>query len=260
MASPMTEDIPLNFDTQGTSPNTITTIDNGNLTLEEQVHVITIPVINSLPLHHNINVLPEPPLRFINRSAPPSYEEAINSNALPPSYESLFGRMRQAHKSSKGLFDFLPNVLVLLLGTIGCTILLVVSFVLPIIMIIIGGLYLHDCPQGEDIPVYLLVGGIFGVIKESLKFTKAVRYCGDEERVRQSTTLILINCFLLGWLILGSIWVYKEYEPNYDPRLGKYCNKTLYLFAFWLTTGYIVIAVMLIGLYSFSLACILFTK
>lgn len=37
--------------------------------------------------------------------------------APPPSYDSLFGRMREAHKVSKGVFDFLKNIIVLLLGT-----------------------------------------------------------------------------------------------------------------------------------------------
>ena len=37
--------------------------------------------------------------------------------APPPSYDSLFGRVREAHKASKGMFDFLKNVIILLLGT-----------------------------------------------------------------------------------------------------------------------------------------------
>lgn len=41
----------------------------------------------------------------------------------------------------------------------GCTIILGVTIVIPICMIVMGSIYLHDCPQGEYIPVYLLVGG-----------------------------------------------------------------------------------------------------
>lgn len=51
------------------------------------------------------------------RGEPPSYEEAINPETPPPSYDSLFGRVREAHKSSTGLLDFLKNVVILLLGT-----------------------------------------------------------------------------------------------------------------------------------------------
>ncbi|XP_017777229.1 PREDICTED: uncharacterized protein LOC108563146, partial [Nicrophorus vespilloides] len=48
--------------------------------------------------------------------APPSYEEAINPNAPPPSYDSLFGRVREARKTSKGVLDFIKNVFIILLG------------------------------------------------------------------------------------------------------------------------------------------------
>lgn len=48
----------------------------------------------------------------------PTYDEAIDpESAPPPSYDSLFGRVREAHKSSKGLMDFAKNILILLLGT-----------------------------------------------------------------------------------------------------------------------------------------------
>ncbi|KAK7863897.1 hypothetical protein R5R35_007227 [Gryllus longicercus] len=198
------------------------------------------------PSYHNI---PGNALTHVTseRGAPPSYEEAIDPNAPPPSYDSLFGRVREAHKSSKGVFDFLKNVVILLLGTIGCTIILGVTIVVPICMIVIGSVYLHDCPKGEYIPIYLLVGGGFGVLKQLLHLSARVRQREEEqeeERLRQSPTQTLINCFMLGWFIIGSVWVYKVYEPNYDPSKGvDYCNRTLYLFAFWLITSvYIVLA------------------
>lgn len=53
-----------------------------------------------------------------DRLDPPTYDEAIDpASAPPPSYDSLFGRVREARKSSKGLMDFAKNVLILLLGT-----------------------------------------------------------------------------------------------------------------------------------------------
>lgn len=197
-------------------------------------------------------------------SAPPSYEEAVDPNAPPPSYDSLFGRVREAHKTSKGMLDFLKNVVLLLLGTIGCTIILGVTIVIPVCMIVIGSIYLYDCPQGEYIPIYLLVGGGFGVLKQLLHLSARVRQRveeQEEERVRQSPTQTLLNCFMLGWFIIGSMWVYKEYEPNYEPKLGKYCNRTLYLFAFWLITSvYIVLAIIIICLCSISVASVAFQR
>lgn len=99
--------------------------------------------------------------------------------APPPSYDSLFGRVREARRTSKGVFDFFKNILIILLGAgefvvyleiipsllfcisfiVGCTVILGVTIIIPICMIVMGLIYLHDCPQGEYIPVYLLVGG-----------------------------------------------------------------------------------------------------
>uniref|UniRef100_A0A8C2EFE1 Si:dkey-19b23.14 n=1 Tax=Cyprinus carpio TaxID=7962 RepID=A0A8C2EFE1_CYPCA len=63
---------------------------------------------------------------------------------------------------------------------------------------ITGAVYLQDCPQQHYIPVYVLVCGVFGVF-------------------------------------LAFVWIYSIYPPNYNQTLN-YCNKTLYLFAFWLNT------------------------
>lgn len=192
---------------------------------------------------------------------PPSYEEAINPNAPPPSYDSLFGRVREARKTSKGVFDFFKNILIILLGAVGCTVILGVTIIVPICMIVMGLIYLHDCPQGEYIPVYLLVGGIFGILKQLLHLSTRVRQREEEreqEQLRQTPTQTLLNCFMLGWFIIGSVWVYKEYEPNYDPAKDvKYCNKSLYLFAFWLITSvYILLGTITLCLCSLSIASI----
>lgn len=202
--------------------------------------------------------LEEGPSRYGDEGAPPTYEEAINPTGPPPSYDSLFGRVREARKTSKGALEFLLNMLVLLFGAVGCTIILGVTIIIPICMIVMGGIYLHDCPQGEYIPIYLLVGGIFGILKQLLHLSVRVRQREEEreaELLRQSPTQTILNCFMLGWFIIGSVWVYKEYEPDYDPRSPYYCNRNLYLFAFWLITSvYIILGVIMICLCFISVA------
>lgn len=39
-----------------------------------------------------------------------------------------------------------------------------VTIAIPISMIVMGSIYLHDCPQGEYIPIYLLVGGKWFIV------------------------------------------------------------------------------------------------
>ena len=47
---------------------------------------------------------------------------------------------------------------------VGCSIILGVTIVIPIWMIVMGSIYLYDCPQGEYIPIYLLVGGKWFIV------------------------------------------------------------------------------------------------
>ncbi|XP_053671298.1 uncharacterized protein LOC128721561 [Anopheles nili] len=197
------------------------------------------------------------------RGEPPSYDEAVDVEAPPPSYDSLFGRVREARKSSRGILDFIVNIVILILGTLGCTIALGITIVIPVCMIVFGSIYLYDCPQGEYIPVYLLVGGGFGVLKQLLHLSTRVRSREEQEleRLRQTPTQTLINCFMLGWFIIGSFWIYQIYEPNYDPALGKYCNKSLYLFTFWLITSvYMMLFVVTIVLCSVSIVSLCFHR
>uniref|UniRef100_A0A182N3B6 Uncharacterized protein n=1 Tax=Anopheles dirus TaxID=7168 RepID=A0A182N3B6_9DIPT len=197
------------------------------------------------------------------RGEPPSYDEAVDVEAPPPSYDSLFGRVREARKTSRGVLDFIVNIVILVLGTLGCTIALGITIVIPVCMIVFGSIYLYDCPQGEYIPVYLLVGGGFGVLKQLLHLSTRVRSREEQEleRLRQTPTQTLINCFMLGWFIIGSFWIYQIYEPNYDPALGKYCNKSLYLFTFWLITSvYMMLFVVTIVLCSVSIISLCFHR
>ncbi|XP_023723027.1 transmembrane protein 272 isoform X2 [Cryptotermes secundus] len=170
----------------------------------------------------------------------------------PPSYHSVPGTVVAHTSSDRGAP---PSYDEAIDPHVGCSIVLGVTIVIPICMIAMGSIYLYDCPQGEYIPIYLLIGGIFGILKQLLDLSAKVRQREEEqeeERIRQSPTQTVINCFMLGWFIIGSVWVYKEYEPNYDPTRGKYCNRTLYLFAFWLITSVYVV----LGVITLCLCCI----
>ncbi|XP_058832257.1 transmembrane protein 272-like [Topomyia yanbarensis] len=191
------------------------------------------------------------------RRDPPTYEEVVGSEAPPPPYESLFGRVREVHKSSTGMWDFMKNVGTLLMGTLGCTFILGITIVVPLSMIALGLIYLRDCPQSKYISLFLVVGGGFGVVKQMLHLSTRVRTRIEDqelERLRQSPTQTMINCFMFAWFIIGSFWVYGIYEPNYDPAKGEYCNKTLYLFTFWLLTSvYIALGIVTVVLCGVSL-------
>ena len=112
----------------------------GNQSLSPPPSYHDIP--GTVPAHQVHNKSPTDntklPVQGVSRGPPPSYEEAVDPNAEPPSYDSLFGRIRDTHKASRNAIDFVVKVILLLLGTIGCTIACSITIVIPVCMIVIG--------------------------------------------------------------------------------------------------------------------------
>jgi len=201
----------------------------------------------------------------VSRGPPPSYEEAVDPNAEPPSYDSLFGRIRDTHKASRNVVDFVVKVILLLLGTIGCTIACSITVVIPFCMIVIGSVYFHDCPAEPYIPIFLIVGGSFSAFKYFIGVLSRVRRAetGSEQDPQPTHPVqSLITFFLCGWFITGCVWVYRIYWP--DTQLAgteHYCNPVVYLFAFWLiTTAYIFLGLFTSCICCFSIVSVLLKR
>nr|XP_015196236.1 PREDICTED: uncharacterized protein LOC107076615 isoform X3 [Lepisosteus oculatus]XP_015196237.1 PREDICTED: uncharacterized protein LOC107076615 isoform X3 [Lepisosteus oculatus]XP_015196238.1 PREDICTED: uncharacterized protein LOC107076615 isoform X3 [Lepisosteus oculatus] len=129
----------------------------------------------------------------------------------------------------------------------------IIMIALPIAQIVIGTLYLHDCPSQRYIPIYLLVTGVFSVVLSLLSCLP----CAKEEEEGGSSSMLsslcttwnsLTSLFLFCWFIAGNVWIYSIYQPNYTRGEPDFCNKTLYLFAFWATTlVYIFLGLFMVG-------------
>ncbi len=145
--------------------------------------------------------------------------ESFLAAAEPPSYDSLFGRIRDTHKTSRNLVDFLVKLLILLLGTIGCTVACSVTVVIPLCMIVVGSIYFDECPAEPHIPVFLIVGGAFAVFKYLIGVMTRIRRGQDgnsgEENQRQAQPVqTLITCFLCGWFISGELIESEHYDKS----------------------------------------------
>lgn len=186
-----------------------------------------------------------PPTYGTDSSSPPSYDEATGP---PPSYQSLFGEIQDARQSSSSIMDFMKKLILLLAGTIGCTILIGLVMAIPIAMIVIGAKYKNQCPVEDKIPIYLIVAGAVGVFRNIISLGQRAKQSDnqdEEEQKRKRPVESILDCFLFVWFICGNVWIYQNYHHSNDIGDSTYCNNTLYQFAFWITTStYILVGVL----------------
>ncbi|XP_071316101.1 transmembrane protein 272 [Trachinotus anak] len=141
---------------------------------------------------------------------------------------------------------------------LGCSKL--VMCILPTAQIAIGSVYLHDCPRQHYIPIYLIVVGVFGLLLAVLSCLPCAQEPKDDNSNPLSQVCMTWNSlttfFLFCWFIAGNVWIYSIYKPNYNKNttnVDPYCNKTVYLFAFWTTT----LVYILLGAFLFIGCCVL---
>lgn len=186
-------------------------------------------------------------MTVVDDEHPPTYEEAI---APPPSYQSLFGEIKDVRRQSDNFAEFLVKVCILLASTIGFAIVLGFLLAIPISMIVIGAKYKDDCPKEDKIPIYLIVAGAVLIVRNlSSMCSRASERNDDDETEEDEKNPVhkccdsILDLFIFCWFITGNYWIYHIYEPSYSSKDGNgYCNETLYLFAFWITTSTYILA------------------
>ncbi|XP_071488524.1 transmembrane protein 272-like [Diadema antillarum] len=184
--------------------------------------------------------------------APPSYDAAGTESAPPPSYQSLYGQLKDCKEKNSNPVSFMSAMCKLLLNTLCVTILMALVLAIPIAMIVIGAMYKNDCPVQYLIPIYLIVMGAVYSCKSlmdlKVRFQRSRLPPEEQEGFQPSTgesaVSNIVGLFLFAFFIAGNVWIYGIYAPNTsNPNGPDYCDPTLYYFSFWVTTAaYIAMA------------------
>ncbi|XP_053318872.1 transmembrane protein 272-like [Spea bombifrons] len=104
--------------------------------------------------------------------------------------------------------------------------------------IVLGSVYINGCPGQRLIPYYLIVLGVGSLLLLSLTCLP----CGDGRDPPRTTLGLLcaqgaLALFLFAFFIAGNVWIYSLYSEPWDSAGDpKWCNRILYLYAFWITT------------------------
>ena len=108
--------------------------------------------------------------------------------------------------------------------------------------VFIGAKYTDQCAVEPLIPIYLIVTGACGLVANCCSGGTRYQEGGQREEGSVNPIQLVVQLFVFAWFVCGNVWIYTNYQPNYDdPESAEYCNKTLYLFAFWATTSYYII-------------------
>ncbi|KAM9301737.1 uncharacterized protein PAF06_014953 [Gastrophryne carolinensis] len=111
--------------------------------------------------------------------------------------------------------------------------------------IVVGAVYLNQCPAERYIPIYMIVAGAFSFAYWVLLPLKCI-----------SCTLwkiagLIVSLFVFAWFIAGSVWVFRIYNPTDEQ-----CYRPMYLFVFSiLIIQYILIGIGLIAMVFSCLCC-----
>ncbi|XP_060552392.1 transmembrane protein 272-like isoform X2 [Ruditapes philippinarum] len=165
-----------------------------------------------------------------------------------PDYGSFMYEIREADNDSENVIEFCCKTSNIICNSLVVTVCVGLSIAIPVAMISIGVKNLEDCPKEPRIPVYLLVGGCFGMIKLLSTLWRNIqirRYedmdteFGDSDSdeafanktYRTMDTLLFL--FLVGWQIVGTYWTLTIWTPSFKQTLhepSNWCDKTVYYF------------------------------
>ncbi|XP_022245971.1 uncharacterized protein LOC111086629 isoform X2 [Limulus polyphemus] len=116
----------------------------------------------------------------------------------------------------------------------------------------------NNCPAQPCIPIYMTTSGCLGIVGVLIGVTRQVMEKRGRKRIvifLHKFVLVSSICIILPWYVVGCVWLYQTYEPQYeDKSSADYCHKSLYLFAFFFQSilfMFICLLILLEILYRF---------
>ncbi|RNA21397.1 hypothetical protein BpHYR1_026871, partial [Brachionus plicatilis] len=137
---------------------------------------------------------------------------------------------------------------------------LVIFILYPIAMIVIGTLYLGECPINFLIPIWLIVAGSSNILADIMAAFLVIYLLFRTFRRRSFAEKLLfiffimlpflvVEVFNIAWFFTGNAWIYpihSQVQSENSLNTSTYCNQTVFNFSFWtLNIVYILFAVLL---------------
>ncbi|GMR44305.1 hypothetical protein PMAYCL1PPCAC_14500, partial [Pristionchus mayeri] len=215
-----------------------------------------VAVIDHDEVYHFFNmsgaypVLPSAP---VDEPPPPSYDNAMDSDGLPPSYDELYGQFQQVDSPS-AFAKFINGAFEALSRTVTATVIFALLNIVPIGMIVIGSVNEENCAAQPKIPTWLIVLGSLYLVKAAVSAYAKWKQSKIPTLYRPHICIRLFNLLLsvglLVWFIMGSVWVFGV-SPQGSKGDPKYCDHFMYTFAFI----FIILSYVILALSCFACCC-----
>jgi len=121
-----------------------------------------------------------------------------------------------------------------------------------------GIVFIDDCPVQPFIPIYLVLAGVLGVIKNISQIGErlllpAIKRRTNEQRFKSGYCAwkivnIIYTFVMFAWLVVGSYFIYSNYSKlnNSGAFRTDQCHEGFYKFAFGITTASYILATCLV--------------
>lgn len=212
----------------------------------------------------------------------PFYQIALPENSPPIQYQiipiqskrpsPIDTRTRRYIKRKKYKREKTPGICATLcsggFATLAALIYLTFCLALPITKLVLGIIYVKDCPAEKNIPIYMIVSGacgtglvLFLLLSSSCSYYRS--YIVTKKFIHQCMICTvafargmqgLIFIFLIVWFFVGNVWVFgAQYRvQTNNPDNSNYCQPVLYWFSFYVLIFTYVYAMFMCSLKFFA--------
>ena len=152
------------------------------------------------------------------------------------SYDDSDATVKKKHKR----YGACKFAVIVGLSVLGLIIIIALFIAIPSAMILIGAVYINDCPARPMVPIFLIVAGVLVILRDliAIFYRLQKRRQGEHLSTKHVTWLELsVDGLTAIWFILGCFWIYglADWDPD-DDTSPRYCASTLHTFASFIVT------------------------
>ncbi|UJR37447.1 hypothetical protein I4U23_030150 [Adineta vaga] len=166
---------------------------------------------------------------------------SVNMDASP-TFE-IQSPIEAIHTETTDYSEILRRIAGIYVASIPCFIVCIaLEFAFTIITLAVGSSNISACPIESRIPIYLVVSSVVNLVSIFLSTTACALHIKEKDKDMigffcvffSAIGIIILQLFLFIWLIIGTMWVFRNFnqvEYNSLTNPSNYCQPGLYQYS-----------------------------